>query len=84
MDKKPEEEYKEVPISAAEEIAERFDKDQVIIATWDAKFGVTHITTFGKGKENKVQAAQGGNFIKMALDWPEELCNEKPDLGGKK
>ncbi|MCL4295751.1 MAG: hypothetical protein KJ077_08490 [Anaerolineae bacterium] len=71
--------YKEVPISAAQQIAEEFDKDQVIIVTWDAAHQVQHVTTYGKSRRDSAQAAQGGNFVKEALGWPDRLCHDAPE-----
>ncbi|MFA6159166.1 MAG: hypothetical protein WC763_06110 [Candidatus Paceibacterota bacterium] len=70
--------YVGIPISAAQRIADEFDKNQVIIVTWDAKHGKTHVTTYGRTKEECEQAAVGGNLVKRALGWPENLCNAKP------
>lgn len=72
-------EYKEVPIEAAKQIAEQFDKNQVIIVCWDDVHKLTHVTTYGKSLEECEQAAQGGNFVKRALGWPEEECNAVPE-----
>ena len=71
--------YKDVPISAAKRIAKQYEKDQVIIVTWDKEHGLMHVTTYGKTIEDCRQAAQGGNFVKRALGFPEELCNSVPD-----
>lgn len=70
--------YKRIPITAAKRIAKDFDKDQVIIVTWDKKYGRTHVTTYGKSIKECKQAADGGNFVKKALGWPDELCKAKP------
>ena len=70
--------YKPIPIKTAKDIANTFDKDQVIIVTWDKTHGRTHVTTYGKTLEECAQAAEGGNQVKRALEWPEELCNAKP------
>lgn len=70
--------YKKIPISAAKLIANKYDKNQVIIVTWDAKHGKTHVTTYGKSITECEQAAQGGNLVKKALGWPDELCHAKP------
>ena len=72
-------EYKDIPISVAQDISRKYLKSQVIIATFDKAYGVTHITTYGESKEDSEQAANGGNFIKKALGWPDELCNTKPE-----
>lgn len=71
--------YRDVPISAAKQIAEEFDKDQVIIVTWDSAFGLTHVTTYGKSKGDSIQAAQGARFVKRALGWPDKLCEAMPE-----
>ena len=70
--------YLPIPISAAEQIANEFQKDQVIIVTWDKVYGMVHVTTFGKDKDDSIQAAQGGNFVKQALGWPDQLCHSVP------
>ena len=36
--------YKDIPIAAAKRIAEQYDKNQVIIVTWDNKYGLMHVT----------------------------------------
>lgn len=71
--------YKDIPIEVAKSIAEEFDKNQVIIVTWDKVHGRTHVTTYGKTLEECQQAAKGGNLVKRALGWPDELCQAKPD-----
>ena len=40
--------YKRIPIRVAQDIARHFDKDQVIVVTWDKTHGRTHVVTFGK------------------------------------
>ena len=72
----------EIPIIEGKKIAVKYNYDQVIIAAW-GKDGWTHITTFGKTKKDCIQAAQGGNFIKKALGWPDELCHAEPNTEGK-
>lgn len=59
--------YKPIPISAARQIAKKYDKNQVIIVTWDAEHGQTHITTYGIDKEQCRQAAMGGKAVSKAL-----------------
>ena len=70
--------YKSIPITVAKEIASKYDKSQVIVITWDKLHNTTHVTTYGKTIEDCEQAAKGGNFIKKALGFPEELCNMIP------
>lgn len=70
---------KRMPIAAAKQIAKKYDKDQVIILTWDNKTGKTWVTTYGKTLQDCDQAAIGGNKIKkQILGWPDELCKDKP------
>jgi len=69
---------KRIPIAAAKRIADEYDKDQVIVVTWDKATGTTWVTTYGKTVQECVQAAEGGNRVKRALGWPESLCNAKP------
>jgi hypothetical protein len=71
--------YKEVPVSVAMDIARHFDKDQVIIVAWDTAHHRTHVTTYGKTPFERQQAAQGGNLVKKALGWPDELCHAEPE-----
>jgi hypothetical protein len=70
--------YKGIPISVAKRIAAEYDKNQVIIVTWDKKHGMSHVTTYGKTLKECEQAAIGGNLVKMALGWPDKLCHAKP------
>jgi len=65
---------KRIPIKAAKELADDFLLKQVIIVAWDGK--LTHVVTYGKTLEDCDQAAQGGNFVKKALRWPESLMTE--------
>ena len=71
--------YKEIPIKAAKKLADKFDKNQVIIITWDKEHGRTHVTTYGKTEQECFEAAQGGEVIKQALGWPEEDRNAVPE-----
>lgn len=59
--------YFPVPISAAKTISEIFEKDQVIVVAWDRVHGKTHITTYGKNREECRQAALGGEAVAAAL-----------------
>lgn len=62
--------YKPIPVSAAKAIAETYDKQQVIVVTWDATHGKEHVTTYGDTAETCRQAALGGDKVKAALNWP--------------
>ena len=70
---------KRLPIKMAKDVAEKYDQDQVIILSFNKKTGVTSVVTYGKTKEDCVQAAQGGNKIKRdILKWPEDKCLDVP------
>lgn len=62
--------YKSIPVAAAKAIAETYGKQQVIVVTWDAAHGKTHVTTYGDTAESCRQAALGGDKVKAALNWP--------------
>lgn len=36
------------------------------------------MTTFSKTQEDCEQAAAGGNRLKQAIGWPDELCQARP------
>lgn len=69
---------KRIPIKAAVDIAKKYDQSQVIIVTFEKDTGKCHVVTYGRSLEDCKQAAKGGNFVKRALGWPEEMCNAKP------
>lgn len=75
---------KRIPIQAAKDIAAKYGQGQVIIATWDAKTGLTHVVTYGVTTADCEQAAKGGNLIKRALGWPEEMCQAEPARARRK
>lgn len=67
-----------IPIKDAKSIGKNHGYSQVIIVAWDKKTGTEHVTTWGQSEGDCIQAAQGGNFVKKALGWPESLCNTEP------
>lgn len=70
---------KRIPIKAAKDIAQKYDSDQVILITWNKKTGTTSVVTYGKTKDDCVQAANGGNLIKKKiLGWPDDQCLATP------
>ena len=69
---------KRIPIKEAKEIGIKNGYNQVIITAWDINTNTTSVCTWGKSMEDCDQAAEGGNFVKKALGWPEKLTNEKP------
>jgi hypothetical protein len=67
---------KRIPIKAAKTIAKEYDCRQVILVAWDGER--THVVTYGQTLDECEQAALGGNMVKRALGFPEEMCNTKP------
>jgi len=67
---------KRIPIKAAKEVAEKLGLRQVILVAWDGE--ATHVITYGETEEDCAQAAIGGNKIKRAIGFPEEMTHEKP------
>jgi len=70
--------YKKIPIVTARRIAKQYNKNQVIIVTWDSLHSKTHVTTYGKTLKECEEAAKSGNLIKKALGWPDNLCHTVP------
>ena len=70
---------KKLPIKIAKSISEEYNQDQVVIVTYERKTGVTSVVTYGKSIVDCEQAAMGGNFVKKALGWPDDLCHDKPN-----
>jgi len=58
---------KDVPVEAAKCFCDQYEKDQCIILSWDQKSGETWVTTFGKGDENSIMAANAGKLLKDFL-----------------
>ncbi len=54
------ENYKEVPVSAAKTIAENYAKQEIIVLAVDREFNKVHITTYGTDKTYCKNAALGG------------------------
>lgn len=59
--------YIEVPVSAARQIAEQFQKDIVIVNAWDSVHELMHTTTYGVTAADKRWAALGGALSSEAL-----------------
>lgn len=78
---------KRIPIKAAKDFAKQFGLAQVIIVAWEvdekARCAQTHVVTYGKTKEDCVQAAEGGNKVKKALGWPDSLNAMPARMKGK-
>lgn len=57
---------KPIPISAAKQIAEEYDYDQVVVIARKVGQG-EHVTTYGKDKANCDVAARIGDFLKYKV-----------------
>lgn len=79
---------KRIPIRVVKAVAREFKLDQVIMVAYerDVKKGaqMTHVVTYGKSRADCLQAAQGGNVVKKALGWPEDLCDTLPARAKKR
>ncbi len=60
-------EYLPVPVVAAQNISECYQKNIVIILSWDAEHGLLHTTTYGQSQDDKRWAADGGVIASKAL-----------------
>jgi len=69
---------KRIPIKVCKEISQKYKQAQVILVTWDAIEGRTHVVTYGQSLKDCEQAAIGGNKVKKALGWPDEMCDAVP------
>jgi hypothetical protein len=73
---------KRIPIKAAKYIAKEYKLDQVVLVAYERddrrKEHMTHVVTYGRTQADCVQAAQGGNFVKKMLGWPENTLNTEP------
>lgn len=74
---------KRIPISAAKEVSTKYEFPEVVIFAYDPETKNQHVTTYGKTKEQCIDAARAGNDLKRALGWPEEYCNAKPSRTDK-
>lgn len=72
----PDQSYMSVPVDHAKQIAEEYKKSHVIILAWDSIHGLLHSTTYGVTKEQKHQAAYGGEKAAKALG--ADLLKMKP------
>jgi len=58
---------KSIPFEIAKQFCEDYEKDQVIILSWDKASQQTWVTTFGVGNENSIQACNAGVALKDFL-----------------
>ena len=68
----------DITINMAKDISEKSGYDEVVIFGYNPKSGKQHITTYGVTIEQCKDAAKAGNYLKKALNWPEELCHTEP------
>jgi hypothetical protein len=69
---------KRIPITEAKRISKLYGQSQVILVTWDKVNNRQHVVTYGQSITDCEQAARGGNFVKEALGWPKDLCQDVP------
>lgn len=62
---------KRIPIADARRIMKKNRLRQLVMVAWDGE--KTHVVTCGTTLHDSEQAALGGNKVKKALGWPEEL-----------
>lgn len=62
-----------IPLSAAQKLVKEYSIRQLILVAWDGK--EIHVLTDGDTDHDADQAADGGNLVKRALGWPDQLCN---------
>jgi hypothetical protein len=58
--------YQPVPVSAAERVATKFEKDVCVIVCYDRRHQKTHTTCFGKTPNDKVAGAALGKILSAA------------------
>lgn len=66
-----------ITIAKAKAIREDLGATHLVIFAVAAD-GQQHVATHGDTKVHAREAAQGGNNLKTALGWPENLCQSKP------
>lgn len=59
-------EYKNIPVAAAVEIAEKFTKDVVVILAWSHEHHQFHTVTYGVAPKDKTPAAKLGEMVTAA------------------
>lgn len=67
-------EYQPIPVEIAKHIADRFDKNTVVIVALDETHNCTHFTTYGVTAHNKVQAAAMAESINNILGAGEKIA----------
>jgi len=68
-------EWKDISIDSVSNMAKEHGRDIIIVFSWAKKGNLASITTWGRSFHDADNAASGGNSLKQALGWPEEVCN---------
>jgi hypothetical protein len=55
-------EYKPIPVHVAKQIADHYEKSQVVIVAVDPVHDLTHTTTYGVSADDKVESALLGDW----------------------
>jgi hypothetical protein len=64
-----------IPPEQLERFARELGLSQAILVGWQPGVA-THVVTWGASLIDSAQAAQGGNAVKLALGFPEDLCRD--------
>jgi len=67
---------KHLPVSDVRELGKKHALKQAILLAWDGER--SHVVTWGITQEDCAQAAEGGNKLKAALGWPDDMCRDEP------
>ena len=69
---------KGIPIIAAKRASEESGYPVIVVFAIDPETSKQHVTTYGVTVRHCEWAAELGNNLKKALQWPPALCNAKP------
>ena len=58
---------KPIPVDAARQIADQYQKDIVLLVAWDQASSKTHVVTWGREPPQKTSAAAAGDMIRQML-----------------
>lgn len=67
----------EIKIAQVKKFRELLGMTHLIVFAVDSE-GRQYVATHGKTQQHAKEAADTGNKLKLALGWPESLCNCKP------
>jgi hypothetical protein len=67
-----------IAIAAAKRASEESGYPVIVVFAIDPESGKQHVTTYGKTIRHCEWAAELGNNLKKALEWPPEMCQAKP------